>query len=122
MSENLTPWTYFAISRLSADDDIAEFLQSQGIQAKNQHGPVNAAGDIAEWMAKVPPMYVYATAGAPILIAALKAYAATKQKRLIIRRLGKGTEIDLTNYTVDEIKDLGAMDLFDFKEDGRSKK
>lgn len=121
-STDQTKWEYFAISRLSPDDDIASYLCSHGIQARNQHGPINAAIDITEWMAKVPSMYVYAMAAAPVLIAALKAYAATKQKRLIIRRLGKGIEIDLNNYTVDEIKDLSALDLFDFKDDKPQKK
>lgn len=108
------------ISRISPDDDLAIFLKSKGIKARNQHPPMNASHEILESLKDLPPMYVFAVSQVPVLIAALKAYAVTNKKRLIIRKLDNGAELDLTNYSVKEIKELGIMDVFSFNDENET--
>jgi hypothetical protein len=98
------------------DDDLVSYLGSKGIPASNQHPPMMADPSLLEKLKDLPPMYVFASAAVPVLVSALRAYAITHKKKLILKQGASGTEIDLTNYSVDEIKELSVLDVFDFEE------
>ena len=76
-----------------------------------------AAGpSVLEKLKDIPPMYVLATATVPAIVAALRTYADTHKKRLILKQTTKGKELDLTNYSVEEIKELEIMDIFSLED------
>ncbi len=103
------------IGRISSNDDLALYLKSKGISASNRHPPMAADLSVLEKLKDLPPMYVFASATVPVLVSALNAYAVTHKKKLILKQTAQGTELDLTNYSVDEIKELGVLDIFEFK-------
>ena len=100
------------------DSDLMEFLSQHGVRAKPHYGVFNGPlPDVSE-MLKYPVPYIWATASVMVLKEAIKAYADSKKKRFIISRLKTGIKVDATNYSVDELKDLGVLDIGKFEKDG----
>jgi hypothetical protein len=96
------------------DPELGDFLASQGIRARPHYGvfagPPPSGSSLPE-MLKHPAPYIWATAAGHVLISALRAYLQTKQKRLIIHRLKTGVKVDATNWTPDELKEIGFLDI-----------
>jgi hypothetical protein len=96
------------------DSDLMDFLRQHGVHVRPHYGVHNGPlPDMTEAL-KHPAPYIWATATASVLIAAIKAYSDTKKKRLIVSRLKTGVKVDATNYSVEELKDLGVLDIAKF--------
>jgi hypothetical protein len=101
------------ISVSSEDSELYSFLSSHGIRPVRNWGIFNGpppSGDIQE-MLKHPAPYLLITASASVLIAALRAYAKTHNRRIIIRKTKAGITVDATNFSPEELKDVGVLDL-----------
>jgi hypothetical protein len=99
------------------DLDLEAFLSQHGVRARPHFGVRNGQMPDMSEVLKHPAQYVWATATATVLRAAIKAYADSKKKRLIISRLKTGTKVDATNYSVDELNklELGFLDVGRFE-------
>jgi hypothetical protein len=94
-------------------------LTQHGVRARPHYGVFNGPmPDISEALQHLAP-YVWATASATLLRTAIKAYADSKKKRLIISRLKTGIKVDATNYSAEELKDMGVLDIGKFEKDSR---
>lgn len=92
-------------------------LTQHGVRARPDYGVFNGPmPDVGEVL-RHPAPYIWATASATVLRTAIKAYAESKKKRFIISRLKTGTKVDATNYSVQELKDLGVLDVGKFEKD-----
>ncbi|MEA3117752.1 MAG: hypothetical protein QOI13_1022 [Paraburkholderia sp.] len=101
---------------LSPDDgELDSFLRSHGLNARKSHGVFNAVPEIIQHALEHPAPYVWVTASAPVLIAALRAYAQTHKRRLLVRKSKAGITVDATNYTPKELKELEVFDVFEFE-------
>ena len=103
------------------DSDLDAFLRDHGMKARKHHGFFNALPEVIQRAMEHPERYVMVTAAAGVLIAALRAYAQTHMRRLIVRKMKTGTTVDATNYTPDELKQLEVLDLLQF-DDPKAKK
>lgn len=88
------------------------FLAERGIHAIRSHGLFNSAGDIVMTLAEHPAPYIFVTASAIVIRAALRAFAETHKKRIVIRD-ERGNRIDATNYSVEELKKLAPSSLIE---------
>src|SRR6185436_15387195 len=99
------------------DADLMGFLSQQGVRARPHYGVFNGPMPDVSEMLRHPAPYIWATASVAVLKTAIKAYADSKKKRFIISRLKTGVKVDATNYSVDELKDMGVLDLGKFEKD-----
>ncbi|HEX4265664.1 MAG TPA: hypothetical protein VH597_15115 [Verrucomicrobiae bacterium] len=97
------------------DSDLMDFLKTQGVRVRPHYGIYNGPMPDMSEMLKHPAPYVWATATATVLTAAINAYARSRNRKLVISRLKTGTKIEATNYTAEEIKDLGVLDIGRFE-------
>jgi hypothetical protein len=100
--------------RDGSDPELSTFLAAQGIRSRPHYGINNGStpdGSASREIFAHAAPYVLITATAQILIAAVKAYAQSKQKRIIVQRLKTGTKIDATNWTAEELRELGIFDV-----------
>jgi len=98
--------------RVSREAGMDAFLSDRGIYAQRSHGIFNSLGDIAKTLAERPESYIMVTASALAIKAAFRAYSDTHKKRIIIRD-EHGSEVDATNYSVDDLKKLNPMSAFE---------
>jgi len=97
------------------DSDFMAILSQHGVRARPHCGVFNGPMPDVTEMLKHPAPYVWATATAAVLRTAIKAYADSKKKRFIITRLKTGIKVDATNYSVDELKEMGVLDIGKFE-------
>ncbi|SRR6266498_217147 len=102
--------------RVSREAGMDAFLSSRGIDACRSHGIFNSLGDLAKNLAETPEPYLMITASALAIKAAFRAYSDTHKKRIIIRD-ERGNEVDATNYSVDDLKTLNPMSVFEVPDD-----
>jgi hypothetical protein len=101
---------------LSPDDgDLDSFLRSEGVAANKTHGVFNAIPQIVQQALEHPARYVYTTGAASVLMAALRAYAQTHQRRLVVRKSKSGVTVEASNFTPKELKELEIFDIFEFE-------
>jgi len=104
---------------LAWDDDweLKDFLSAQGIRCRPDwgvfNGPMPDPSQIGDLL-KRPAPYLIVTAAGHLLITALRSYAVAKKKRIVIQRLKSGLKVDATNWTPEELKDLGVLDYVRF--------
>jgi len=93
------------------DSELMDFLKQHGVHVRPHYGVHNGPLPDMTEVLKHPAPYVWATATASVLKTAIKAYCDSKKKRLVISRLKTGVKIDATNYSAEELKDLGVLDI-----------
>ena len=111
------------VIRVSRDDsDLASFLSSHGVKTRPDYGVFN--GPTPDWqeMLKHPAPYIWVTAGASVVITALRAYAKTHHRRIIIRKTKTGMTIDATNFSPEDLRDIGVVDLIELESTKKQKK
>lgn len=100
------------IEKDSNDDITGAFFREQGVSVRETHPPVAGPLDI---FVNQPAPYLTATAAAGLLATAVHAYAKYRQKRVVIKQLMRGTEIEITNHSATEISQMGLLDILEFR-------
>lgn len=102
--------------RDGSNPDLVSYVADRGAHARPHYGTfAGPMPEIAE-MLKHPAPYVLITGTAVVLREIIKGYTELKKKRLIVHRLKTGIKIDATNYSVEELKDLGVLDIGEFSD------
>ena len=110
--------------RNGEDSDLRTVLSTHGVLTKPQYvvqtgqqdvvfeGPMPGAREILHQS----PSYIMATASAEVLNTALKAYADSKKKRLMICYFKSGIKVDATNNVADKLKEITFIDIAKFED------
>jgi hypothetical protein len=103
------------------DTELTEVFRQHGVRVRPHYGFQNGpVPDVSELL-KHPAPYIVATAAASVLKTAIKAYSDSKKKRFIINRLKTGVKVDATNYSAEELKEMGVLDVGKFENDTSQK-
>lgn len=100
------------------DGKFAEMLRQNHLRVNERYPPVN--GPIGDMLSH-PAAWLSASGLAGSVATAIHAYAKYGQKRAVIKKFGTDVEIDLVNYSADEIRLIDTLDLLGFRNYGSEK-